>query len=56
MKFFTLDNLSKYGHFTSKLVGRYFYWSKKEGGGKLTPEPHKKYVSTTEKVDKNKPE
>ena len=33
-----------------------FTGQKKRGGGKLTPEPHKKYVSTTEKVDKNKPE
>ena len=24
-KYFTLDNLSKYGHITLKFVGRYFY-------------------------------
>ena len=24
--YFTLDNLSKYGHFTLKFVGSYFYW------------------------------
>ena len=25
-KYFTLDNLSTYGHITLKLFGRYFYW------------------------------
>ena len=24
--YFTLDNLSKYGHITLKIVGRCFYW------------------------------
>ena len=24
--YFTLDILSKYGHITLKIVGRYFYW------------------------------
>ena len=26
LKYFTLDNLSTYGHITLKFVGRYFYW------------------------------
>ena len=26
IKIFTLDNLSKYGHITLKIVGRYLYW------------------------------
>ena len=29
--YFTLDNLSKYGHITLKFVGRYFYlWGEKK--------------------------
>ena len=53
--YFTLDNLSKYGHITLKFIGRYFYWvltifSKKLGKKKKLSKSVSSYLKTIKAI------